>query len=149
MRRILLGLTIILLLTVLSQTQIWAGEVALNDSPWQILYATGKLEPDSVKDARADTLKLVSLTVTPGDVNVRIDADLRNLVAAGGFSLRFRYDPTILIAQTNTFVDTSTGDTTVAILTEETPRTNTQNWFLFGGNLPVTGLVIFSAAGFF
>lgn len=149
MRRILLGLTIILLSVVLSRTQIWAGEVALNDSSWQILYATGKLEPDTVKDAPADTLKLVSLTVTPGQVNVRIDADLRNSVAAGGFSLRFRYDPTILVAQTNTFVDTATGDTTVAILTEETPRTNTQNWFLYGGNLPVTGLVIFSAAGFF
>ena len=149
MRRILLGLTIILLLTVLSQTQIWAGEVALNDSPWQILYATGKLEPDTVKDAPADTLKLVNLTVKPGDVNVRIDADLRNSVAAGGFSLRFRYDPTILIAQTSIFVDPITGDTTTAIISEQTSRTNTQNWFLYGGNLPVAGLVIFSAAGTF
>jgi len=149
MKRILLGLSLILFVVMLSQRQILAKEAALNDSPWQILYATGRLEPDTVKDAPADTLKLVSDTVTPGQVNFRLDVDLRNSVAAGGFSLRFRYDPTILIAQTSVFVDPITGDTTTAIISEETPRTNTQNWFLFGGNLPVAGLVIFTAAGTF
>lgn len=149
MRRILLGLTIILFLAVLGQTQSWADEAALKGDSWQMLYATGKLEPDTIKDAPADTLQLVSLTVTPGQVNVRIDADLRNSVAAGGFSLRFRYDPNILIAQTTIFVDPITGDTTTAIIAEETPRTNTQNWFLFGGAVPVAGLITFTAAGTF
>lgn len=149
MKRTLFALILILILAVLSQNQLWAGDAPLNDSPWQILYSTGRLEPDTIKDAPADTLKLVSLTVNPGQVNVRIDADLRNSVAAGGFSLRFRYNPNILIAQTSIFVDPITGDTTTAIISEETPRTNTQNWFLFGGNLPVAGLVIFTAAGTF
>lgn len=149
MKKIVIGLSFLFIGLVLSQSQLWAENSPLSDSPWHKFYSTGSLNPDTIIDVSGDTLRLDSLTVTPGQIGVRIDAQLKNSRPAGGFSIRFRYDPTILIPQTINVVDTATNETTVVILTEETPRSDTQNWFLFGASIPVAGLVIFSAAGFF
>ncbi len=149
MKKILFGLSFLITLLALSQSKLWAENSPLSDSPWHKFYSTGSLNPDTVIDVSGDTLKLVGLTVTPGQTGVRIEADLKNSRSAGGFSIRFRYDPNILIPQTINVIDTAINETTVVILTEETPRSDTQNWFLFGASIPVAGLVTFSAAGFF
>ncbi len=145
----LFGLALILVWVALSPKNIWAADTSLSDSPWHKFYSTGVLNPDTVIDVSGDTLKMMELTVTPGQPSVRIDADLKNSVAAGGFAIRFRYDPNTLIPQTINVVDTVTNETTVVIITEETPRTNTQNWTFFTGGIPVSGVVTFFAVGTF
>jgi len=150
MKRILFALTLILIPVALSQTQLWAGDTPLYDSPWHKFYTTGVLNPDTIIDVSGDTLKMVGLTVQPGQTSVRIDVSLKNSRAAGGFQIRFRYDPNILIAQTIPIVDTITDDTSYAMITQHTPRTDTTGdffrWFAFSGNVPQPGIVTFGAA---
>jgi len=83
-----------------------------------------------------DTLRIVNVTAAAGDTGIRIPIALHNTLAVGGYGVRFTFNSNVLIPRLS-------GN---AIVTENTSRTDTLPFFVYGGSVPSQGVVTFSEA---
>ncbi|MDH4223356.1 MAG: T9SS type A sorting domain-containing protein [candidate division Zixibacteria bacterium] len=72
--------------------------------PVLIFYAEESRAQETIVYVPNDTLKVMDATGQPGDTTIWVNVYLKNTYTAGGFSLRLRYDPNLIVPRETTVV---------------------------------------------